>query len=495
MLNDIVSEYSLAGAYLISRCAAIANAKDSFWDFCRVESSDFYKPGHTHLTKMCDVLNDFYYGKLLRADGEPYKKLIMNIPPQFGKTRTLVNFCKWALGRNNEERIIACSYNDNTASDFSRYTRDGIQKRKIEPTDIVYSDIFPETKIQQGHSSYQKWALEGQHFNYLGAGIGGSITSKGATILIVDDPIKGAIEALNENLLSKIWIWYTSTLLSRAAAEGGEPLEIVVMTRWSKHDICGRLLKENPDDWYVLRMEAYDKEKDEMLCPAFLDRKRYFYLKAHMMDEIFFANYHQEPLDVKGRLYKTFKTYEKLPQDINGRVLFEKIANYTDTADEGSNYLCSINYGIYQGEAYVLGVYYTKEGMEVTESGTAQFLADGNVDEAHVESNSGGRGFARSVERILWEKHHIRRPSIRWFHQSKNKESRILSNSTFVQDHILFPVDWKNRWPQYYEAMNTFLKEGKNKFDDAPDATTGVAERMARKFTGTGLGVMLGEPR
>lgn len=64
------------------------------------------------------------------------------------------------------------------------------------------------------------------------------------------------------------------------------------------------------------------------------------------------------------------------------------------------------------------------------------------------------------------------------FHQSKNKEARILSNSTWVMDHIYFPVNWRHKWKELYETLTTYQKEGKNAHDDAPDALTGVAESI-----------------
>ena len=99
----------------------------------------------------------------------------------------------------------------------------------------------------------------------------------------------------------------------------------------------------------------------------------------------------------------------------------------------------------------------------------------------NIESNNGGRGFARNVERIYRELFKNNRCRISWFHQSKNKKARILSNSAWVMDHIYFPENWRDRWPDYYKAMNSYQKEGKNKNDDAPDATTGVAEIIIEK--------------
>lgn len=434
---------------------------------------EFYTDDRPHLRDLCDKLQLFYEGKLLKPDGTPKKKFMINMPPRFGKTRTLVLFCMWTLGLLVTNRIIACSFNNDMASDFSRYTRDGINAEAGMPHDIAYSDIFPETRISDGNASYQKWALEGQFFSYKGAGIGGSITGKGATIAISDDLIKDAEEAYNANLLDKKWLWYTGTFLSRLE-EGA--LEIMNGTRWAKLDPCGRIMaSEKADDWYVLKMEVCDRKDPEspMLCPDLMSRKSYEDKKALMDEAIFWANYHQEPIDIKGRMYTNITTYERLPQE-----LFEQRRCYIDTADTGGDYLCAIAYGVLRGEAWVLGVLYTKKGMEYTEPDTARFLVEHGIDVATIESNNGGMGFARAVKRLLWEKHKTKQICINTFHQGRNKDSRILSKSNYVMQHIFLPYDWKSRYPAFYTAITTHQKEGQNEHDDAADTLTGVAENI-----------------
>ena len=190
------------------------------------------------------------------------------------------------------------------------------------------------------------------------------------------------------------------------------------------------------------------------------------------------ANYQQEPIDLKGRLYDSFKTYTELPKDSSGNSLLEGIYSYTDTADEGDDFLCSIIWGVYMREAYVLDVYFTKASMEITEQETARRHQAFGVNTALIESNNGGSGFARNVRRISAEQLGNYATIFQWFHQSKNKKARIVSNSAWVQHHIYFPVNWRDRFPEYYAAMMKYQREGKNAHDDAPDATTGVAETM-----------------
>lgn len=220
-----------------------------------------------------------------------------------------------------------------------------------------------------------------------------------------------------------------------------------------------------------------------MLCPEILSHKSYQNKIRAMGIDIASANYQQEPIDIKGRLYSSFKTYDALPADSSGNSLFTAIKNYTDTADTGSDYLCSINYGIYNKEAYILNILYTKDGMEITEPAVAKMLYEDHVNIADIESNNGGRGFARNVERELRESFNSNYCKVNWFYQSKNKTARILSNSTWVMNHIYFPANWKDRFPEYYDAMVKYQKEGKNKHDDAPDATTGIAEKINRSET------------
>lgn len=469
--------------YLVKYEEIIKGIND-LWTFCKLKSPSYYTEDKVYLKDLCNLLQKFYERKLLKDDGKPYHKLILNLPPRFGKTRTLTNFSQWIFGHNQNERIIECSYNEETAGDFAKYTRDGITEiNNADDINIfVFSDFFPDVKIKYGTSSYYKWALEGQHFNYLGAGIMGGITSKGGSFLIIDDPIKSAEEAFNEDRLDKIWQWYTGTFLSRGESEiGDEPLEIITMTRWSDNDLCGRILKsDEAKEWYVFKLKAYNEVTKEMLCDKVLSYERYKEFEKKMVFEIFHANYNQETINQIGRLYKSFKTYDQLPVDKDGKQIIFERANYTDTADEGNDYLCSINYIDYNGEVYILNIYYTQEGMEITESATAKFLFDNQIQVAWIESNNGGRGFARNITRLLWDNHQSRSTVVKWFHQNENKKARINAASAFVQNNIYFPSNWKDKFPEFYKSMNTFLKEGKNKHDDAQDCITGVAEKLMK---------------
>lgn len=367
------------------------------------------------------------------------------------------------------------SYNETLSTMFSKNVRNDIQEEKADKYKAVFSDVFPGVQIKQGDGAMNLWSLEGGYNNYLATSPTGTATGFGASLLIIDDLIKNAEEAYNEAVKEKHWDWFTNTMLSRLE-EGGKI--IIIMTRWASDDLAGRALEHYREQGAKIRhinMKALlNKDTYEMLCSEVLSYKSYLAKTKAMGEDIASANYQQEPIDLKGRLYTSFKTYSgELP-------VFKEVRNYTDTADTGEDYLCSINYGVtFADEAYILDVLYTKEPMEKTEPATANLLDKDQVNIVKIESNNGGRGFARAVERHLKELGN-NCTTVKWFTQSKNKQARIYSNSTWVMEHIYFPEDWRNRFPEYYQAMYKYQREGKNAHDDAPDATTGVAENCKK---------------
>lgn len=452
---------------MIKLQAKIELAKREFFYFCNLKAPDFYKSDRKYLVELCNDLQSFY-------ESDEYDALIINEPPRHGKSRTASLLVEWILGKNQDEKIMTGSYNETLSTMFSKNVRNGIMETKADPMKPVYSDVFPNVRIKRGDGAMNLWSLEGGYNNYLATSPGGTATGFGASLLVVDDLIKSYEEACNEATKEKHWEWFTNTMLSRLE-EGGKI--IIIMTRWASDDLAGKALEELPESGYKIKHINMKALQDDgtMLCEEVLSRKSFEAKKKVMGEDVVSANYQQEPIDLKGRLYTSFKTYDgELPQ-------FKYIKNYTDTADTGNDYLCSINYGVtFQNEAYILNVLYTKEGMEVTEPAQAKMMFEDEVNIADIESNNGGRSYSRNVERIMRERYKTNKTVFRPFHQSKNKAARILSNSTWVMEHIYFPHNWKHRFPEYYEAMMKYQKEGKNKHDDAPDATTGIAEKISK---------------
>ena len=438
-------------------------ARRDFWYYCKLlGKKDFYNDRKEYLKDLCNQLQSF-------IDSNK-KILVINMPPRFGKSYTATLFVQWLLGRNNKLKIMTGSYNETLSSTFAKQVRDMIATEQTQGV-TVYRDIFPDTKIKYGEASMNKWALEGsQVANYLATSPTGTATGFGADLIVIDDLIKNSEEAYNSNVLEKHIDWFTNTMLSRT--EKGFKL-IIIMTRWASNDLAGFILS-NYDDVVHINYKAINDDGTP-LDEETLSLEDFEFKTKNMAKEIVYANYQQEPIDIKGRLYSEFKTYVDLPKE-----KIVKISAYCDTADTGDDFLCNIIYADCKDSAYILDVIYTKEAMEITEPLVAEAYKKFNVNVADIESNNGGRAFARNIERITRDKGNYK-TVVKWFHQSGNKIARILSNSAWVNANIYMPVDWKNKWPEFAKDIISYQKEGKNKHDDGPDTLTGVAEKMTNR--------------
>lgn len=453
----------------IKQQARFELARRDFFYYCHLMASDFYKPSRKYLVELCNDLQGF-------LNDDEHNVLVINEPPRHGKSRTAGMFVQWLLGNDNNKKIMTGSYNETLSTVFSKNVRNAIQETKADKDVVVFNDIFPDTHIKYGDAAMNLWSLEGGYNNYLATSPTGTATGFGADIIIVDDLIKNAEEANNATVLEKHWEWFTNTMLSRLE-EGGKI--IIIMTRWHSQDLAGKALIELPKSDYKVKhisMKAYDEATDTMLCDEVLSKQAYLQKTKTMGADIASANYQQEPIDLKGRLYSDFKTYDARPK-------FKRISAYTDTADTGSDYLSSYIYGVTpDNEAYILDIVFTKEPMEVTEPLLARKLAEHEVNTCDIESNNGGRGFARNVERLTKTQYNNHYTLFNWFHQSQNKQARILTNATWAIEHIYFPENWRHKWPELYQELMSYQREGKNAHDDAADALTGIVESINNKI-------------
>lgn len=423
----------------------------------------FYRDGRDFLVELCNSVQAFLESK--------DKFLVINMPPRHGKSYTAKNTTEWMFGRNPNLKVMTASYNERLSTNFAKQVRDTIDTEKVGNR-LVYRDIFPKTKIKKGDAMSSMWALDGNNEkNYLATSPSGTCTGFGANVILIDDILKNAEESYNEVILEKCWDWFNNTLLQRL--EGDDWKVILIMTRWAKDDLAGKIL-DNFDNVKLIKYKAL-QDDGTMLCKRILDKENYDIKTKEMNLDIVQANYQQEPIDVRGRLYGEFKEWDSLPK-------YNKVYNQTDTADTGRDYLCSINYIVYEKEAYILDVIYTDKPMEITEEETAKMLLDFEVNESIIESNNGGRGFARNVERILREKHGTNKTVIKAVPQTKNKESRILTSSGWVNNHIYMPQGWKFRYPEFYRAIFNYQKKAKNAHDDAPDVLASIYEKITGKF-------------
>lgn len=400
-----------------------------------------------------------------------------------GKTRTVNNSVTWLLGRNPKYKIMEGSYNTGLSRKSSKKVRNAISE-KPNGSRLVFSQVFPNIKLKSGSSSVDNWGLEqSEEDNYLATAPSSSSTGIGCDFLILDDTIKRKYEAYHQEYLRQLFEdWFCDTLYSRLE---GKRKVIVVMTRWASGDMAGRLMQmftEQNRKYRLISKKAYDPDTNKMLNDTILNKEQYDLLVQTIGEDIVEANYNQNPVDIKGRLYKKFLTYD--PNDIkskdnpNGTIRFKDIRCRCDTADTGEDYLCSIVYGVtYDKKAYILDVVYTQDDMEITEELVAKQLLKFNPYIFRPESNNGGRGFSRAVEK-LYRNMGGHYTMFKPYQQQMNKEARILSNATSVQNNIYYPNDWNVRFREYYESMRDYQRQGENEHDDAQDCTTSIVEEL-----------------
>lgn len=444
--------------------------RGDFWSYCKIRAPRFFSESKKYLKSVAKSLQLLMSGELRNDHGQTVNKLILNMPPRHGKTRTIIEFCQWVLGNYPETGIMTASYNEALSSRMAKAVRDTIMEQKADQSKIVYSDIFPETRVKAGDSSAQFWAIEGRHFSFLATSPGGTMTGVGAQLLLLDDIVKNADEAFNERVLDNHWDWYTNTVLSRL--ESGAK-QVIIATRWATRDLSGRILELEPEKWKVISMPAMSDD-GEMLCPEILDKAEFLDRQTKTDPVIFQSNYQQKPFDSGDKLYPEFKTYTHTPK-------FRAVESYTDTADKGADFLASCAYGVTEdNQAYVLDLVYTQDGMEKTEYMVKNMLKRNSVDTAHIESNNGGEGFKRNVEKELIREGHTS-CHLSSFHQSGNKEARILTNATTVLNCVIMPEDWKTRWPEFSRDVSRMSRIGKWAHDDAADMLTGIVEKSIIK--------------
>ncbi|MEG1700765.1 MAG: phage terminase large subunit [Alistipes sp.] len=425
------------------------------------------------------VLESFATGRI--------RRLMVTMPPQHGKSVGATTLLPaYMLGLDPDLRVAIASYSGALASKFNRRAQRILESQE-------YAAFFPATTIKQGAKppNYIRTSEEVEIIDrrggLLSVGREGSLTGNRVDCFILDDLYKDAMEATSPLIRANCWEWYTSVVRTRMH---NASRELIVFTRWHEEDLIGAIAAREqvvelttwsqidtlpPDVWLHLNFEALKASPPTEIDPraqgeALWEQQHGAALLAakRRLDPLQFESMYQgHPSSREELLYgANFVEYDALPHEIVRR------ANYTDTADTGDDYLCSMSYAVdADGVIYVVDVVYTREPMEITEPLVGQMLVRSATRQATIESNNGGRGFARAVQVLA--------PDVRiaWFHQSANKEARILSNSATALHLMRFPRGWNLRWPELYAHLVTYSRRFRsNRWHDAADVVTGIVE-------------------
>lgn len=438
-------------------------AQESFWAFCLYYDPKFFSK-RLFLKRVADAFTRIY---------ESYKagiirRLAVSMPPRAGKSYLSSLFIAWMLGHFPEESVMRNCCSDILYIKLSYDTRDIIRSSR-------FKEVFPDIKLKGDKQNVHGWNLDtARQVSYFGAGVGGTVIGFGASMLaMTDDLYKSLEDALSDNNNDKVWSWKEGTHDTRIE---GSCCSIDIGTRWSVTDVLGRMEEMNKYD-EIIRIAALD-ENDESFCEDVHTTEYYREVRSEIDDAIWIAEYMQEPIEAKGLLFPKSELNRFKLSDIAGKQPDGTIGA-CDVADEGNDDLCSPFGKAFGEKLFITDVIFTKDPVEVTEPLLAQMIIDSSCNQIRIEANNGGKMYANDIRKILKAKK-ITRCVIQSKTTTSHKPTRILMYSGWIKKHCYFLAEGEykkgSNYDRFMKALTSYKKEGGNKYDDAPDGMTILAE-------------------
>jgi len=453
-------------------------ARRHFKHFNSYVDEGYMSSWHTEL--MCDALQRF--------ENKEIRWLIMELPPRHGKSLHLSQrFPAWVVGRKPDTDVIIGSYSGDLSSDHGRETRNLIKTQE-------YQNVF-DTRLAPDSSAKGKWNTQkkderGQWVNakgaYNAAGVGGSITGKGADFFIIDDAFKDRKEADSQVIRESVWSWFRSVARTRLTPTGGM---CVTMTRWHEDDLIGRIvdgadtkepwvdyfdyLKNGLGDakWVRLQLKAIANEDDlyrkqgEALWPDRYDLTELNDIKKTLGPYEFSALYQANPVDDASREFKTewFKTrtYEEVSRMTTRR--FVTIDPNLKKSDQSDYCGVTRNYINSEGQWHLRSTRYRVNSKEVID--LIFLLHDEGFEKIGIEEGA----FTYVVEPFLQEEMRKRGkfPNVVPLkHNQTMKETRIRGLIPWYAGHMIYHLEGDCN-----DLEEELLAFPKGTYDDCADAT------------------------
>lgn len=320
-------------------------------------------------------------------DMVPLDRFIVEVPPRHGKTESVMrHWPAWLTGELPWLKVISTSYSAALAYENSRRVRNLIQSD-------LYQTMYPHMSLAADRASVQQWYTNGGG-GMVAAGVGGSVTGFGGNLILVDDPVKSRAEAESAVIRERNWQWFINDLYTRLEPPG---VVILTMTRWHEDDLSGRLQREEPGRWTVLRLPALAEEDDplgrslsEPLWPKRFGRKVLEKARELMGEYAFSALYQQRPLPAGGALFDVDRL--RIMKDVPHCYDVVRFWDLAVTTKKRSSFTVGLKLGIFgDEELIVLDVWRAqKEVPDVHEAVVACCQMDGFEVRARLEGEKGG---------------------------------------------------------------------------------------------------------
>jgi len=404
------------------------------------------------------------------AKGE-MKRVIINMPPRHTKSEFASYLLpSWFLGKHPSKKVIQCSNTADLAVGFGRKVRNLVDSEQ-------YATVFPGVSLRQDSKAAGRWATN-KNGEYFAIGVGGTVTGKGADLLIIDDPHseqEAALAAGNPEIYQKVYEWYTSGPRQRLQPGGAI---VIVMTRWGEADLTGRVLqdalkREKGEEWELIELPAI-MPSGNPLWPEFWSIDELEALKEELPVAKWNAQYQQKPTGEEGALVKRewWQIWEK-----DDPPKCEYLIMSLDAAQENNNradYNALTVWGVFFNEEVnnynIILLNAIKKRMEYPELKKLVFeeYKEWQPDSFIVEKKSNGAALYQEIRRMGLPLQEFT-PS-----KGQDKIARVNSVTDLFSSGIVWAPD--KRWAkEVIEECNDF-PSGTN--DDLVDSTTQALMRF-----------------
>ena len=446
-----------------------------YTEWVREPEKRFYQPRMRALRPVVEGLQALHDGT--------YTLLCLSLPPGVGKSTLAEFFLTFEGGNYPELPNLISSHN----SEFLHGMYSEINRMLDPDGEYKYKDVFPKSAVVNTNAKDMRIDLatekrfETFEFTSIGSGNAGKV--RAMNLLYCDDLVDGIETALSIPRLDKLWMQYNTDLRQRK--QGDKCKELHIATRWSVHDVIGRLQSVYKDDPKALFLSVPALNADDVSnfnYPYGVGFSTQFYHEQReIMDPISWrALYMNEPIEREGLLYNEdeLRRFYDMPTEEPDAVLA-----VCDTKDKGTDYYATPIFYQYGEDFYLADVVYDDDLPNHVEPKIAYKLMGHKCKLCQIESNSGGGRVAQNIDKIIRERGG--HTTITTKFTTRNKETKIFVNAGFIKDHVLFrdKSRYSKEYKDFMDAVCSYSHVGKNKHDDAPDSLAMFAD-MVDSMTG-----------
>lgn len=431
----------------------------------------FYPPRKKQLKVVVDAL------QALCADDE-LDLLAVSLPPGVGKTTLAIFLLTWIAGRDPNNPNLTGSHSNS----FVRQVYDECLRIFDANGEYLWHDVFPGVQVSNTNAKDCRIDLERRQrfetLEFTSIGTGNAGLYRAANLLYCDDLVSGIEVALSKERLDKLWETYSTDLRQRKI--GDHCKELHIATRWSVHDVIGRLEREyekNPRAKFIAipAMNSEDESNFDYQFGVGFSTK-FYREQRDIMDSVSWkALYMNQPIEREGLVYHPdeLRRFFELPSDEPDAVI-----GVCDTKDKGTDYAFLPVAYVY-GQDYYIGDCICDNSLpDIVDARLSEILVRDKVKACRFESNSAGRRVAEKIQGEVKKLGGITNITTKF--TTANKETKIIVNSAWVKEHCLFLDESKYKrntdYGRMMDMLCSYTMAGKNKHDDVPDGMAMLAE-------------------